>query len=67
MKGILLFLFLGFNVLVAASLIVKICAGCYRAWRPAQKNVKDASSSARLKNRGWANPVWRNDRAAQPT
>jgi hypothetical protein len=67
MKGILLFLFLGFNVLVAASLWFKICAGCYRAWRPAQKAVTDASRSALLRNRGWAKPVWRHERAAQTT
>ncbi len=67
MKGLLLLLFLGFNVLVAAALWFKICAGCYRAWRPAEKAAKYASRSARLRNRGWAKPVWRPERAAQTT
>jgi hypothetical protein len=67
MKGLLLLLFIGFNVLVAASLLVKIGAGCYRAWRPARKAAKGARARATLRNRGWANAVWRNEKAAQTT
>lgn len=64
-KYILLLLFIGFNALVGASLLVKALAGYCRQLWPTQKAARAARVSAQARNRGWSNTAWRQQRSAR--
>ncbi|HEX8708519.1 MAG TPA: hypothetical protein VF723_09775 [Pyrinomonadaceae bacterium] len=60
-KYILLLLFIGFNVLVAVSLLVKVCAEQYRLRWPAPKPGKDQRAASK-RRRVWTDAIWRGQR-----
>lgn len=64
-KYVLLLLFVGFNVVVAVSLLFKVCAEYCRNWWPAPKVGKVLRASAKNGNRAWTNAVRRSQRPAQ--
>jgi hypothetical protein len=64
-KYILLLLFIGFNALVAAALLVKAFAGTVRARWPERKTSGVSRASVKMRGRrAWTNAVCRGQRSA---
>jgi hypothetical protein len=56
----LLVTFIGFYALLFLSLLVRACAGCFRARRTAAPKIEKVSGRvAGAKRRAWTDAVWR--------
>jgi hypothetical protein len=65
-KYILLLLFIGFNMLVAASLLLKAFAAKIRArWPEANRPRVARRASTKVRGRVWTAAVWRGQKPAR--